>query len=83
MAATVFYFGCAVALFAAWLVFNVNSNSLHQLYRDRLGSAFLFKRNAASGPKSIEPNDTFKFAKIDRRSSLYHLVNTALNLPGS
>jgi hypothetical protein len=83
MAATVFYFGCAVVLFAAWLVFNVNSNSLHQLYRDRLGSAFLFKRNATSGPKSIEPNDTFKFAKIDRRSSLYHLVNTALNLPGS
>ena len=82
-AATILYCGCAIVLFAAWLVFNVNSNSLHQLYRDRLGSAFLFKRNAASGPNSIEPNDTFNFAKIDQRPSLYHLVNTALNLPGS
>jgi hypothetical protein len=81
--ATAVYCVCAIILFVAWLVLNVNSNSLHQLYRDRLGSAFLFKRNGQSGPKSIEGNDTFKFTDIDRRPSLYHIVNTALNLPGS
>jgi hypothetical protein len=82
-AAVVLYGGCALVLFATWLVLNVNSNSLHQLYRDRLGSAFLFKRNGQAGPKWIEGNDTLKFTEIKQRSSLYHLVNTALNLPGS
>ena len=81
--ATAVYCGFAVVLFAAWLVLNVNANSLHQLYRDRLGSAFLFKRSGQSGVKGIEGNDTFKFTEIKKRTSLYHLVNTALNLPGS
>jgi hypothetical protein len=57
-AAAVLYGGCALVLSATWLVLNVNSNSLHQLYRDRLGSAFLFKRNGQSSPKGIEGNDT-------------------------
>jgi hypothetical protein len=82
-AVVVLYSGCALVLFAMWLILSVNSNSLHQLYRDRLGSAFLFKRNGQSGPRGIEGNDTLKFTEIRQRSSLYHLVNTALNLPGS
>jgi hypothetical protein len=87
-AAAILYVGCAIVLFAAWLVFNVNSNSLHQLYRDRLGSAFLFRRerqpkDAEDGPYLIQDNDTFCLAEINQRSSLYHLINTALNLPGS
>jgi hypothetical protein len=87
-AAVILYVGCAVVLFAAWLALNVNSNSLHQLYRDRLGSAFLFKRerqpkDAKDGPFLIQDNDTFCLADINQRGSLYHLINTALNLPGS
>ena len=34
----------AAALFLFWPILSVNSNSLHQLYRDRLGQAFLIKR---------------------------------------
>jgi hypothetical protein len=34
----------AVLLVFTWPLLNVNSNSLHQLYRDRLGRAFLFRR---------------------------------------
>ncbi len=75
----ILYLGFAAILLAVWLVLNVNSNSLHQLYRDRLGSAFLFRRTA----NGIEPNDTFEFSQIRPRMSPYHIINTALNLPGS
>ena len=34
----------AAALFLFWPILSVNSNSLHQLYRDRLGQAFLITR---------------------------------------
>jgi hypothetical protein len=78
--AGILYLGCAVILVIVWLFLNVNSNSLHQLYRDRLGSAFLFNR---TGSGSIEDNDTFNFSEIKPRMSPYHIINTALNLPGS
>jgi hypothetical protein len=73
----------AALLLLAWLLLNVNSNSLHQLFRDRLGSAFLFRRDGPEGPQVLEGADTFKFTQITPGRSPYHLVNTALNLPGS
>jgi patatin-like phospholipase len=73
----------AALLLLVWLLLNVNSNSLHQLYRDRLGSAFLFRRDGPQGPKVLDGADTFKFTEITPGRSPYHLVNTALNLPGS
>jgi hypothetical protein len=75
------YLVTAAGLFVFWLILNVNANSLHQLYRDRLGSAFLFCRNGATG--ALEGADHFKFSDIIRGASPYHLINAALNLPGS
>ena len=77
----VVYLLIAFVLFVCWLLLNVNSNSLHQLYRDRLGSAFLIRRNGVDGV--LEGADHFKLSEIVRRASPYHLINAALNLPGS
>ncbi|KWV60465.1 hypothetical protein AS156_29235 [Bradyrhizobium macuxiense] len=108
------YFGAgAILLVLTWPFFNVNSNSLHQLYRDRLGRAFLFrreeprvrtarfpkvsqlvdclrqllgvpKRQAISRPsQELRQVDTTRFSEIKPRKSPYHLINTALNVPGS
>jgi hypothetical protein len=77
----VVYILIAAVLFVTWLLLNVNSNSLHQLYRDRLGSAFLIRRNGEDGV--LEGADRFKLSDIVPRASPYHLINAALNLPGS
>jgi hypothetical protein len=74
----------AIVLFLFWPFLSVNSNSLHQLYRDRLGQAFLIKRrNKNATVDEIEYADTFKLSKIDPARAPYHLINTALNVPGS
>jgi hypothetical protein len=75
------YLVAAAVLIVFWLVLNVNANSLHQLYRDRLGSAFLFRRNGENG--ALEGADHFCFSDIVSGASPYHLINAALNLPGS
>jgi hypothetical protein len=48
----------AGVLFLFWPFLSVNSNSLHQLYRDRLGQAFLIKR------KIREPETTRSSTRI-------------------
>ena len=74
----------AAVLFLFWTILSVNSNSLHQLYRDRLGQAFLIKREIkGAGSDEIDYADTFKLSEIDTRIAPYHLINTALNVPGS
>jgi hypothetical protein len=74
----------AAALFLFWPILSVNSNSLHQLYRDRLGQAFLIKRKMNGTVKDeIDYADAFKLSKIDTQRAPYHLINTALNVPGS
>jgi hypothetical protein len=80
-----------------WPILNVNSNSLHQLYRDRLGRAFLFRRATPEElPKKnslfrrkhdiseqLVGADNVRFSEIGAGKSPYHLINTALNVPGS
>ena len=74
----------AAVLFLFWPFLSVNSNSLHHLYRDRLGQAFLIKRkNKEAVDDVIEYADTFKLSEIDASRAPYHLINTALNVPGS
>jgi hypothetical protein len=78
-------FGFMVAsatMLILWPFLNVNSNSLHQLYRDRLGSAFLVKRKAP-GSDALVPADDFLLTDISAKHAPYHLINTALNVPGS
>jgi hypothetical protein len=75
----------AAALFLIWPILSVNSNSLHQLYRDRLGQAFLIKRCKINGAVSDEVQyaDDFKLSETKPQNGPYHLINTALNVPGS
>jgi hypothetical protein len=74
----------AAALFLFWPILSVNSNSLHQLYRDRLGQAFLIKRRVkGAATDEIGYADAFKLSAINAACAPYHLINTALNVPGS
>ena len=74
----------AAVLFLSWPFLSVNSNSLHQLYRDRLGQAFLIARkDNGTVNDEIQYADAFKLSGIDAARAPYHLINTALNVPGS
>lgn len=74
----------AAALFLFWPFLSVNSNSLHQLYRDRLGGAFLITRRVkGAATDEIDYADAFKLSEIKVAWAPYHLINTALNVPGS
>jgi hypothetical protein len=85
------YLIVAMLFLLAWPILNVNSNSLHQLYRDRLGSAFLARRkkpdNMVSGQEEdnsvFVEDDRFALSAIDTKCVPYHLLNAALNVPGS
>ncbi len=78
------YVAAAVVLFFVWPFLSVNSNSLHQLYRDRLGSAFLIRRQRFGGrvAEEVELDDGFCLTDIKPAQAPYHLINTALNVPG-
>ena len=76
------YLVAAILLLLFWPFLNVNANSLHQLYRDRLGSAFLARRSATD-PAAFEAADNFALSDISNRWAPYHLINAALNVPGS
>jgi hypothetical protein len=74
----------AAAFFLFWPILSVNSNSLHQLYRDRLGQAFLITRKVkGAAVDEIDYADAFKLSEIKAACAPYHLINTALNVPGS
>jgi hypothetical protein len=79
------YAAIALVMMALWPFLSVNSNSLHQLYRDRLGIAFLIKRRAVSGhaDDEVDAADAFCLTDIKPSQAPYHLINTALNVPGS
>ncbi len=61
---------------------NVNITSSHGFYRDRLSKAYLFQ---AGKNGKIVSNDGQKLSELNRKGSTapYHLINTALNIPGS
>lgn len=80
----------AALIFAVACLLSVNANSLHQLYRDRLGSAFLgaFEVKRKVKIKATEEErqmsaDTFWLHEIDSERCPYHIINAALNVPGS
>ena len=101
-----FYVATAAGLFLTWPFLSVNANSLHQLYRDRLGSAFLMRRKMQG--EVIDPKqkvvkqyevrsedgkttkavdlvsaDDFRLHEVKLKFTPYHLINAALNVPGS
>jgi hypothetical protein len=76
------YLVATALLLCLWPLLNVNANSLHQLYRDRLGSAFLVRR-CKSNPDLLVAADNFALSAISNTCAPYHLINAALNVPGS
>jgi Patatin-like phospholipase len=85
MKVPILYGTIALVLIALWPFLSVNSNSLHQLYRDRLGSAFLIRRRALRDDpdERVDPVDRFCLTEIEPKQAPYHLINSALNVPGS
>jgi hypothetical protein len=79
------YIAIAIALLLFWPFLSVNANSLHQLYRDRLGSAFLVRRRILNQriEDDVELDDVFRLTEINSKQAPYQLLNTALNVPGS
>jgi len=65
-----------------------NANSLHPLYRDRLGKAFIFKpekivpRNDEGVQPPLPPQQT-KLSALSETDAPYHLINAALNVQAS
>jgi predicted acylesterase/phospholipase RssA len=81
------YLGIALPIFLfVWYFIDVNANSLHQFYRDRLVDAFLLdptkKWDDINENKNIAAND-FHLTDISPVYAPYHLINTTLNVPGS
>ncbi|MFK0164482.1 patatin-like phospholipase family protein [Rhizobium sp. NPDC090279] len=89
------YLWIALALTFICLFIGPNSNSLNQLYRDRLSRAFLIQRARVVHNKPSIDVDRWKFSSLkqfDTRTQIwdkgaayspYLLVNTAINLIGS
>jgi hypothetical protein len=65
----------AVAL-VLFVLFNVNSTSLHHYYRSKLSQAFLLDRNA----QSTLP---IKLSEFSATRAMFPIINCALNVPGS
>ncbi|GJD35432.1 patatin-like phospholipase family protein [Methylobacterium aerolatum] len=81
------YLLAALAILVSWLSLSVNANSLHQLYRDRLGRTFLVKEPPVDDASDPEPGiafmDDHKLSALAPDRGPYHLINAALNVPGS
>lgn len=80
-----FIFAVALILWAyCWFLVDVNSTSIHALYRDRLASTFLIgidKNGSVDIEYDIDLEDINAYAAGS--TAPYHLVNAALNLQGS
>jgi hypothetical protein len=89
------YLWLALLIAVLCLFIGPNSNSLNQLYRDRLSRAFLFERARLGRHKPSPDVDRWKFSSLKRYDrakghwdagaaySPYLLVNTAINLIAS
>ncbi len=72
----------AMVLLIISLFVNLNRNSLHYFYRDRLSNTYLFKRNDEQ--TKIEPDDSIKMKDLHQHhNGPYHLINATLNVPHS
>jgi hypothetical protein len=72
----------AVFLFLA-LFLRPNANSLHPLYRDRLGKAFLFVPQTTLHKYGELKPLKIPLSKLTCKFGPYHLINTALNIQNS
>ncbi len=81
--AAMFYLLIAAVFFVMSLLMQPNANSLHPLYRDRLGKAFLFEpRPRLRKNEELKPL-RMSLSQLSGRYGPYHLINTALNIQNS
>jgi hypothetical protein len=78
-----FFFAAAFLFFIPTLFLRPNANSLHPLYRDHLGKAFIFKPPAS--PLGRKDLDRWRplLSDITSQYGPYHLINAALNVQDS
>jgi hypothetical protein len=67
------------------LLLDVNSTSPHRYYRDRLAETFLIRTSANKNPGSdFDAGVSVRLSDLTtKRRGPYHLINCALNVPGS
>jgi Patatin-like phospholipase len=68
----------ALLLAFVWTFLSPNGNSLHRLYRERLGDAFCIRMNGTT----VEARDEVRLSELARQRP-YHLINTAINVQNS
>lgn len=80
----------AIAVFlVSYFLIDYNANSLHNIYRDRMSRAFLASGKALAEKDSdkrkelLNDDDRIALSEISTDHTPYHLINTALNIPGS
>jgi hypothetical protein len=77
------YVGVAVICLLLSLLLQPNANSLHPLYRDRLGRAFLFMPQTTLKKDQELQLLQLKLSKLSGKFGPYHIINTALNIQNS
>ncbi|ABD89499.1 hypothetical protein [Rhodopseudomonas palustris] len=89
------YVAVALLVFVLSWPLAPNANSLHRLYRDRLGKAFLFdpRHRRGARPSANEPSreqgrdfvnvSGMRLSTLSTAQAPYHLINAALNIQGS
>lgn len=80
----------AVILFLiSWFGIDYNVNSLHNIYRDRMSRAFLASAEALNEQdptkreNMLDEDDRIRLSEISTDHAPFHLINTALSIPGS
>ena len=76
------YCAAAFLFFILTLFMRPNANSLHPLYRDHLGAAFIFKPQTRLAKKDLDRWRPL-LSDITLQYGPYHLINTALNVQHS
>lgn len=67
-----------------WLLFDINFTAPHRLYKRKLGEAYLVQPDPANANAPLREDVSLKLSVCDPQARApYHLVNCALNVPGS
>ena len=77
------YVAIAIIFFVSALFLLPNANSLHPLYRDRLGKAFLFKPQLTLQKKDELESQRLRLSDLSGKYGPYLLINAALNIQNS
>ena len=67
-----------------WRLFDINFTAPHRFYRKKLGEAYLVQPDPAKTKAPLHEDVSLKLAGCNAKARApYHLVNCALNVPGS